>query len=217
MVVNCSSRVARESERIAWICAEQLWLHREMLMAAGFFEIGRQPAIGAPSPAGSIVQADAGEEWYVTPVTCPFQLYRTSQYSPLGKRIVREMGLSIRARLDAVNQQNVNSNGHGGPVATTLPGFPYEVDAQRPPAYAPAASDVYGGPPVPGEVAPVLRTVPHPHNPARIVTIRGSRPNSPAVRPASMGGRPIPLAPAPVEQSPGNQMGPSAVCTRTKV
>ena len=75
MVVNASSRVPLESERIAWICAEQLWLHRELLMKAGFFEIGRSPAISAVSPAGSIIMNDGADEWYATSVTCPFQFY----------------------------------------------------------------------------------------------------------------------------------------------
>lgn len=217
MTVNCSSRIPIEAERIAWICAEMLWMHRELLMAAGFFEIGRQPAIGSPSPAGSIITADSGDEWYVVPVTCPFQFYRTSQSSPLGKTILREIGLSIQTRLGMVNQQNVNQNGHGGPPASTMPVVPVEITAYRPPPFAPAASDVYGNTPAPGQPAPQVMTVPDPRNPSQYVTIRSSRPNSPAVRPPSMGGRPIPIAATSVEESSGNQMGPNGICTLTKV
>jgi hypothetical protein len=201
MVINCSSREPIECERIAWICAEQLWLHREMLMAAGFFEIGRQPAIGSPSPAGSIIAADGGDEWYVTPVTCPFQFYRTSQFSPLGKKIVKEIGVSIRARLQDVYHQNVTSNGHGGPPATPNADVPVSIREFRPPPFAPHASDVYGNTPSPGSPPTTLPLVPHPHNPAQLVVVRSSRPNSPAVRPAGMGGRSIPIAEPYVEES----------------
>lgn len=199
MIINCSSRVSLESERIAWICAEQLWLHRELLMKAGFFEIGRQPAIGSPSPAGSIITGDSGDEWYLTAVTCPFQFYRTSQFSPLGKKIVKEVSIAIRKHLEIINPQQ-------GPISSPSPGSPYLVEGHRPPAFAPAASDAYGGTPDAGSTVPLLKTVPHPLNPAQRVTIRASRPNSPAVRPPGMGGRPIPIAQPAVKESCGSQM-----------
>jgi hypothetical protein len=205
MVINCSSRVPLECERIAWICAEMLWLHREMLMRAGFFEIGRQPALGSPSPAGSIIVADAGEEWYTTPVTCPFQFYRTSQTSPLGKNILEEITMSIRLRLQAVNEQSLRIGGHCGPIEGPGANVPVGVQGYRPPAFAPQASDVYGGTPVAGNVAPVLLTAPHPLNPAQRVVVRASRPNCPAVRPAGMGGRSIPIQAPVVEESCSSQ------------
>jgi hypothetical protein len=215
MVVNCSSRAALESERIAWICAEQLWLHRELLMQAGFFEIGRQPAIGAPSPAGSVVSADSGDEWYVTTVNCPYQFYRTSQFSPLGKTIVRNMGLSIRAQLQSVNQQligpagapvgssenNSVEGGHCGPAGGPTGGVPVNIHTCPPDAFAPQASDVYGATPRPGGAASTLPLMPHPLNPAQQVIVRAARPNCPAVRPPSIGGRTIPIAVTTVEES----------------
>ena len=206
MVVNCSSRVSIESERIAWICAEQLWLHRELLMSAGFFEIGRQPAIGSPSAAGSIIIADSGDEWYVTPVTCPFQFYRTSQVSPLGKNIVQELSLHLRARAQRVDQQYKTFDGHGGTASSPMVDPPYLTEERMPPPFAPAASDSTGGTPNPGSPPPDLRLVPHPLNPAQMVTIRAARGNSPAVRPPGMGGRPIPIAPTTVEESCGKPM-----------
>jgi hypothetical protein len=205
MVVNCSSRVPLECERIAWICAEQLWLHREMLLAAGFFEIGRQPAISACSPAGSIVTADSSDEWFVTAVTCPFQFDRTSQTSPLGKRIIKDVGVSIRAQLQHVNAQHTRFGGHGGEPASGGVNPPVDIRADRPASFAPQASDVYGNTPTPGQVAPVLSVVPHPLNPAQLVTVRAARPNSPAVKPPSMGGRTIPIAAVGVEESSSGQ------------
>jgi hypothetical protein len=205
MVVNCSSRVPLESERIAWVCAEQLWLHRDMLMQQGFFEVGRQPAIGSPSSAGSIVVADEGDEWFVTAVSCPFQFYRTSQITPLSQNVVREITMRMRLAVVPVEEQFVTTDGHGGPPAGPAIGPPYEVERRLPPPFAPAASDVYGNTPNPGARAPQLPRVPHPRNPAQYVTVRAARPNAIAVRPAGMGGRPIPLAPSTVEESFGNQ------------
>lgn len=201
MVINCSSREPIECERLAWICAEQLWLHRELLMAAGFFEIGRQPAIGSPSPAGSIIVNDSGDEWFVTPVTCPFQFYRTSQFSPLNKKILREMSLSIQSQLSCVNQQNTRIGGHCGPVDAPGAGLPFGVNGYLPPPFAPQASDVNGGTPNPGVAPAALQVVPHPLNPAQRVVVRASRPNCPAIKPAGMGGRAIPIAAVSVEES----------------
>jgi hypothetical protein len=204
MTINCSSRVSLESERIAWICAEQLWLHREMLMKMGFFEIGRQPAIGSPSAAGSVVVADEGDEWYVTSVSCPYQFYRTSQFTPLGAKIIREFTMKLRTKLATVEEQN-DAYGHGGPPEGPAIGVPYEIKGHLPPPFAPNASDVYGNTPNPGYGPPELPRVPHPRNPAQYVTVRAARPGRPAVRPPGMGGRPLPLAPTGVEESVGNQ------------
>jgi hypothetical protein len=97
MSVNCCSRSDLESENIAWIIAEHLWLLREKLMQEGFFEIGRQPQVGAPSQAGAIVTGDGSREWFCTTVFCPFQFHRTSQVTPLNSSIVGSVQASIRA------------------------------------------------------------------------------------------------------------------------
>lgn len=202
MVVNASSRVPLESERIAWICAEQLWLHRELLMKAGFFEIGRSPAISAVSPAGSIIMNDGADEWYATSVTCPFQFYRTSQVTPLGVNVIQEIQLALRTRLRTVDQQYVRAGGHGGPIASGSANLPYSAQAYAPPPFAPQASDVYGGTPNAGSGPPSrLLVQPHPLNPAARVVVRGTRPNSPALKPPGMGGRAIPIASSSVEES----------------
>lgn len=198
MTINALSRVPAETKNIAWICAEQLWMHREMLMAEGFFEIGRQPAIGSVSSAGALVGGEAGDEWYVTAVSCPFQFYRTSQTSPLNQQIMNQMRVTLRQRAASVLSQSKDG---GGPISSASPGLPLEFTTRFPPAYAPEASDVYGGTPEPGEPAPELQTMPDPRNPAKRVYVRSSRPNSPAVRPPGIGGRPIPLVAPSVEQS----------------
>lgn len=205
MTINCSSRVALESEKIAWVCAEQLWLHREFLMKQGFFEIGRQPAIGSPSPAGSIIVADNADEWYVTSVSCPYQFYRTSQVTPLDAVVVREITLSLHTKLADIPAQAPSFSGYGGPASSGGAELPYGVTKQLPSPFAPDASDVYGNTPNPGSSAPALNRVPHPLNPAQFVTVRAAKPNSPVLRPPGMGGRSIPIVPTTVVQSDGSQ------------
>lgn len=217
MTINCSSRVSLESERIGFICAEALWLHRELLMKAGFFEIGRQMQVGSPSPAGSIVQNDGGDEWYVTSVPCPFQFYRTSTVTPLGAKIIRDIAFNLRTRLLPATAQYVRTGGHNGPLEGTAGHLPVGMHVCPPAPFAPAASDVYGQTARPGSPPPVLPLQPHPLNPAVSVVVRGVRPNSPAVRPPGMGGRSIPITTPSVEESCGAQTDDHVVLRTFKV
>jgi hypothetical protein len=210
MTIHCVSRNDIECERIAWVIWEQIWANREILLQAGMFEIGRGAVIGAPSPAGSIVQCDAGEEWYLVSVASPFQFNRTTKVTPLGRRIVRGIELALRARALTAAQQRPND---------CLPGtagvdLPFRIDGCLPDPDE-GYSDAGGSTPNPGEAAPKLPRVPHPMNPTQTVSIRSSKPNCPAIRPPSIGGRPLPITTAPVEESCGNDMDPHVSPTST--
>lgn len=173
MSINCCSRVDIESEQIGWVVAEQLWMHRELLMRAGFFEIGRQFVVGSPSPAGSIVVGDSADEWYVTTVSSPFQFYRTSQFNPLGAQIVNQLGFTLNLQGNIAQALGPNPASAIGPavnISSSAPG----VGANR---------------------------QPHPLNPAQQVVVRGVHPNRPGLRPPAMGGRVLPIQREPVEQS----------------
>lgn len=210
MTLHCVSRVDLECDRIAWVVAEQLWANRELLLRLGFFEVGRQPMIGAPSPAGSIVQADQGEEWYVTSVTCPWQFNRTTEVTPLGSEILQGIDVAMRLRARTVAQQKP------WPSPLYYPGvdLPVQVQGCPAPPFSPA-SDAYGGTPSAGEGPPSLPRVPHPLNPAQTVTIRAYRPGSRVVNPPSIGGRALPIPAAPVEESCGIEMDPHVTSTST--
>lgn len=190
MHINCCSRVDIEADNIAWFIAEQLWLHRAMLMAAGFFEIGRQPVIGACSRAGSIVVGDSADEWFCTTVACPFQFYRTSQTTPLNTSIAKNIAMALRAQQP------------GTPLDPPAPGheLPVEITSSTSPFFT--ASDVYGGTPNPAGV-PVEQPqyIPHPLDPSKTVRVRSSRAYGPALRPPSIGGRTIPIPRERVEES----------------
>lgn len=223
--VNCCSRNDLESEQIAWVVAEQMWMNRDLLMKAGFFEVGREPAVGSPSPAGSLVANDMGDEWYATTITCPFQFYRTGTNTPLGAQIANSIGVSLSTRIDPRNPPYSNQ----GPFRQTADpnlvngltvdmtarlrevpeqGYPYSASGQSPyainpeapPPYSPA-SDVYGGTPDPVGGRQSLPVVPHPLNPAQMVVVRSASPSQRGVRPPSMRGRPIPLSQTDVEES----------------
>ena len=173
MSINVCSRNDIESESLAWVIAEQLWMHRELLMRAGFFEIGRGFVIGAPSPAGSIVVADSSDEWYVTTVTSPFQFHRTSSFAPLGHYIMNNMNVSFRLQgIPTVPNQPV-----GDPAA----GPPFQLETTAP------------------GVEPPLQ--PHPLNPAQTVVVRSVDPRRSGLRQPSMGGRTIPIQGNGVEES----------------
>jgi hypothetical protein len=167
MSINCCSRSDLESENLAWIVAESLWMNRDMLMTYGFFEVGRSPQVGAPSPAGSLIQNDGGKEFYATAVTCPFQFYRTGTLTPLGAAIVQ----GIETRLGTRRPDHVGSDGY--PFSGHE--LPYSAEGQRPAGFS-SASDVNGNTPQPGQVAPALPLAPHPLNPAQQVTVRVVRP-----------------------------------------
>jgi hypothetical protein len=195
MSINCCSRNDLESEQLAWIVAEQLWMNRDLLMQYGFFEVGRMPVIGAPSQAGSIIANDEGKEWYATTVSCPFQFYRTGTLTPLGQAIVNGISLQLGA-VPAAAQAS-----QGYPYDPS--GHPYQVDTTHPSRFT-QASDVGGHTPDPGNVPKGPKTVPHPLNPAQQVTVRGVYPFQNPVRPPSINGRAIPITEASVEQSPSS-------------
>ena len=198
MSINCVSRNSLESESIAFIIAEHLWLLREQLIGSGlFFEIGRQPQISAPSPAEGIVAGDSGDGWYATVVSSPFQFPRMSQYTPLNQRIIQSIELQISARLLKAREWS------GGGPAASHNGIevPIHTCVDFPPAFT-EASDARGRTPdTAGELPEPPTYAPHPLNPARQVRVRTIHPFRPGLRPPSMGGRTIPIAECAVEES----------------
>lgn len=199
MSINCCARNALESEKIAFVVAEHLWLLREQLIGSDlFFEIGRQPQLSAPSPAEGIVAGDGGDEWYCTVVSSPFQFPRMSQFTPLNKQIVNNIELQIQAQLLKAREWST-----GGPPATPNGvEVPVHVCVDKPPPFEPLASDARGRSPDPAGVAPAPPPyLPHPLDPARQVRVRTIHPYRPGLRPPSMGGRAIPIADCAVEES----------------
>lgn len=172
--INCCSRVPIEAHNLAWIIAEHLWLLRELLLKAGFFEIGRNISVGPPSPPGSIIAADAADEWVCSTVSVPYQFNRKSAFTNLGHRIAQNIRLQVEQRLPAVDQ------GRGGPALAGNE-LPVLVTESFPPSFAPNASDVYGKTPDPARTRTYsLPVAPHPLNPAKMVVVQTVRPYRPS-------------------------------------
>lgn len=174
MSINCCSRNDLESEFLAFLVAEQLWLHRELLMQAGMFEVGRQFVVGAISPAGSLVAGDGADEFFVTTISSPFQFQRTGSVTPLGRQILSQINMQFAATTKGAFLQ--------GPTVSTNGADPAQNISSTAPGVGP-------------------NMVPHPLNPSQMVTVRSTRPYSPALRPPSMMGRAIPIQTTVVEQS----------------
>lgn len=177
MTINCCSRVQLEAENLAWVVFEHIWLLRDLLMKAGLFDTGRNNQLGAPSPAGSIIADDGGDEWVCVPVSIPFQFVRTSAFTPLGQQIVN----SIEQRLTVGPTRPINPVGPPGtpPVGGNVPLGVYVC----PPPQITPASDGRGRTPDPaGTRQYFLPKQRHPLDPARTVHVRTVRPYRPGLR-----------------------------------
>ena len=161
MTVNVCAKHMLESEHVAFVIADHIWLLRGILMKQGMFEVGRNIQVGSPSKAGSIIMHDQGNEFFCTPVSVPYQLSRLSAVTPLGQRIAR----SIEQCLNVRGPQRVLSAGapFGGHEV------PEGVHYSFPASFAPEARDV---------PKPHQSMQPHPLNPAKQVCVTKFRPNS---------------------------------------
>lgn len=191
MTVNCCSRVQIEAENIGWIVLEHIWALRDILIQNGLFDAGRNCQIGAPTPAGSIIAGDGGDEWTCVPVTVPFQFYRTTAVTPLNKPIIEsiENRLSIGA-LGRVRNSGPPAPGHNGHLQVQL----------CPPGSITGAQDERGRTPNAGEPKPYfLPKQRHPLDPSQTVTVKSVRPYRPGLRPPHSTG--VPFSDPCVEQS----------------
>lgn len=187
--INVCSRNDIEAHNLAWIVGEHIWLLRDLILRAGFFEIGRGLVITPPSPPGSIVAGDSADEWYVSTVSVPWQFSRKSSVTPLGRQIVNNIILHIQT--GALN--HIESM---GPVTGI------GVSEYKPESFASGASDIYKHTPDPaGLLSSIISKQPHPLNPAKTIIIRSSNLYRAGLKPASMNGRPLPIVTSIVEES----------------
>ena len=161
MTVNVCSKHMLESEHLAFVIADHIWLLRGILMKQGMFEVGRSIQVGSPSKAGSIIMNDQGSEFFCTPVSVPYQLSRLSAVTPLGQQIARNITQCLNVRgPPRVLSEGAPALGHERPVG---------VHHDFPASFAPEARDV----PKPNQ-----SMQPHPLNPAKKVCVRVVRPNN---------------------------------------
>lgn len=193
--INVCSRVDVESENLAWVVAEHIWLLRELLIKEGFFEIGRGISVSPPSPPGSVIHSDSSDEWVCCTVSVPWQFARLSQFTPLGRDVVQNICNQLRVNTPLKRVESL-----GWP--STGRERPYEVHECPPASFAPNASDVRGTPDPAGVKSNPLPKVPHPLNPAKQVVVRTVRPNRSGLRMSSAGRPPaLPIGTLCVEKS----------------
>lgn len=203
MVINCCSRVDLESENLAWIVAEHLWLLRDRMMQQGFYEIGRNLQVLAPTKPGSIIEGDGGEEWFCTSVISPFQFQRTSVFTPLGQQLLQHLQLNMHVEEQPPLQPGVPLVPPNGPT-----GWPFQVDTFPPAPFAPGAGNPnIRTPQNPGG----LPLAPHPLDPSRMVVVRPVRADQPGVRPPSIYGQVLPIPATPVTESGATELSTTTV------
>lgn len=99
MSVNCCSREPLESEYLAWIVTQHIWLLRRlMIKGTDIHDIGRGCQIGSPSPAGSIVAGDTEGEWICTSVSVPFFIQVAGEVTPQKQTLVKAIETRIGVR-----------------------------------------------------------------------------------------------------------------------
>jgi len=101
--INCCSRADLETEYIAWVVANHMWLLRSLFMYyTKIHEFGRGISIGSPSPAGAIVSGDNEGEWICTTVQIPFHLQVYGKVTPQQKLVQAvEMRMGVRGNVQA--------------------------------------------------------------------------------------------------------------------
>ena len=131
MAINCMSREMLESEWMAFFVAEHLWLLRDVLQRKSIYQIGQNIGVGAPSPAGSLVAADQGDEWIATTAAVPFQLVRTGVVTPLGQKVARAIEMSIQQRQPAGSSSSGGTEEESAHSGTFQPSYVAKGGAWR--------------------------------------------------------------------------------------
>jgi len=170
MVINCCSRNDLESEHLAWVVAEHIWILRDLLMNKGFYDIGRNIQIGSPSSPGAIVEGDAADEWFCTSLTSPYSFHRASSRSPLDTGVVDAISVRLGYEAGRLIPRGIPQTAQGANP-------PLLIEERFPPGYAP------------GVPQPTLPLAPHPLNPAKTVTVRRARTSAFGLRPPGIGNR----------------------------
>jgi len=108
---NCCSKVDLESEYLAWIVSNSIWLLRDIFLKdTPLHEFGRGNQIGSPSPAGAIVAGDTEGEWINTPVSVSFYFQNSGKVTPLLTKTTLiksiEARLGLRGSITGPTEQN---------------------------------------------------------------------------------------------------------------
>jgi hypothetical protein len=136
--LQCLSKELFEAQQLAWMCQNMIWSERSILQkTGGFFQIGQQIGLGAPSPPNSMIAQDGGESLVAVPVHVPFHFPWQVLLTPLNRPVLRDMGILLKTREPAPAQRPpANIGPHLGPgVRLSGPGvLPYRTPPEGNPA-----------------------------------------------------------------------------------
>lgn len=86
VIINVLSRIPIESENLAWMINEHIWLYREEFIRSqpGLLYTGAKGRISQVTPAGSLVRGDTEHNWVVCSIFLPVYLQHMAAKYPLG-------------------------------------------------------------------------------------------------------------------------------------
>lgn len=152
VTINVCTRNDVEADTLAGWITDHLVALRDYMLRQGFFHVGHNLQINAPTPPGGLIKTGEAEEWFCMTIVSPFMLSRLTQTSPLARDVLRAFEATIHTAGAACATE--------GPAA--LGGLPQVSET-------PAVSNG-------------LPRVAHPLDPTRVVTVRQVRPYGAGVR-----------------------------------
>ena len=102
LTFNCLTREGDESEQIAWLIANHMWLLRRILLKLGFHDIGQRFQVGGQGPPGQLVQGSSKSEIINVPAITSFQFSVGSSILEQDTPILSEIEANIEASLPEV-------------------------------------------------------------------------------------------------------------------
>jgi hypothetical protein len=100
LLVNVLSQNMTEAESLAWFCHQQIFAFREVIvkLMPELLYLGQRMGIGAPAPAGSLVQS-SDVEWSVVVLSVPTYLQFMVATEPLNRPIFNRITMQAEADL----------------------------------------------------------------------------------------------------------------------
>lgn len=152
--LQCLSKELFEAQHLAWMCHNMIWAERDILQrTGGFFQIGQQIGIGAPSPPNSMVSGDGGESLVAVPVHIPFHFPWQAVLTPLNRPVLKDIGILLKTREPARHPRPpAHTGAHLGPgMRITAPGLRPD---RTPPSDNPALQGSFVRPEYPRTLQP---------------------------------------------------------------
>jgi hypothetical protein len=95
LCINVLSRLAFVAERLAFFVQDQIFTLREEIVRSEkcILSIGARTTMGAPSPAGALVD-EAGSDWIVVPLFLPTYLQHHTAFTPINVPVIKKISTS---------------------------------------------------------------------------------------------------------------------------